>query len=102
MAIKVIMSRHVKPGHEYELHELLVELRSRALRRPGYISGETLVLASDASYHLVISSWSSLGEWRDWEYHPERMELISKINALLTTPAKTEVWLDRGAAVSAV
>ena len=102
MAIKVIMSRHVSLGHEYELHELLVELRSRALRRPGYISGETLVLASDASFHLVISTWSSLRDWRDWEYHTERMELIKKINALLDSPAKTEVWLERGEALGAV
>ena len=65
MTIKVIMSRHVNPGREHELYELLVELRSRALRRTGYISGETLVLESDESLHLVISNWSSLREWRD-------------------------------------
>ena len=102
MTIKVLMSRHVNPGHEHELYELLVELRSRALRRVGYISGETLVLASDESLHLVISNWSSLREWRDWEHHPERMEVVDKINALLASPARTEVWLERGAAPSAV
>ena len=36
MTIKVIMSRHVNPGHEHELYELLVELRGRdqTLERP--------------------------------------------------------------------
>ena len=102
MTIKVIMTRHVNPGRAYELYELLVELRSRALRRPGYISGETLVLASDSSYHLVISNWSSLRDWRDWENHQERTDVIKKINALLVSPAITEVWLDRGTALSVV
>jgi antibiotic biosynthesis monooxygenase (ABM) superfamily enzyme len=102
MTIKVIMYRHVNPGRELELYELLVELRSRALRRPGYISGETLVLASDPSLHLVISNWSTLKDWRDWEFHKERLEVIEKINSLLKSPARTEVWLERGAAPSAV
>ena len=102
MTIKVTMTRHVIPGRAYELYELLVELRSRALRRSGYLSGETLVLASDPSSHLVISSWSSLREWRDWEFHTERMEVIKKINALLTSPAKTDVWIERGETLSGV
>ena len=102
MTIKVTMSRHVIPGRGFELYELLVELRIRALRRPGYLSGETLVLASDPDSHMVISSWSSLREWRDWEFHTERMEVIEKINALLMSPAKTDVWIERGETLSGV
>ena len=102
MTIKVTMSRHVNPGHEREPYELLVELRIRAMRRTRYISGETLVLASDESLHLVISNWSSLREWSDWEHDPERTEVIEKINTLLTFPVRTKVWLERGAAPSAV
>jgi hypothetical protein len=41
MTIKLIMSRHVNPGHKHELYEFLVELRGRALRRPGlYLLGD--------------------------------------------------------------
>ncbi len=102
MAIKVLMSRHVNTGREAELEELLVELRARALKQPGYISGETLILASDPSIHLVISNWSTLKDWRDWEHHQERLEVVDKVNSLLTSPARTEVWLERGTAPSAV
>ncbi len=102
MAIKVIMSRHVNIGWEPELDQFLVELRARALRQPGYISGETLVLASDPSVQLVISTWMTLKDWRDWEHHPERLEVIDKVNAILLSPARTEVWLERGAAPSGV
>ena len=96
MAIKVIMFRVVDPGHEEGLNELLLELRARALKRSGYVSGHTLVLASDQSMHLVISEWTTLKAWRDWENHPDRLEVLDKINAILRLPARTEVWLDRG------
>ncbi|MDA0988495.1 MAG: sugar biosynthesis protein [Chloroflexi bacterium] len=102
MTIKVTMTRQVTPGLAYELYELLVELRSRALKRPGYLSGETLVLASDPGFHMVISNWSSLREWRDWESHTERLEVIRRIDTLLTAPAKTQVWLERGESLSGV
>jgi len=102
VTIKVTMTRHVIPGRAYELYKLLVELRARALKRPGYLSGETLVLASDPDSHLVISIWSSLREWRDWEFHAQRLELLEKINALLTSPAKTDVWIERGETLSGV
>ncbi|MBF8266961.1 MAG: antibiotic biosynthesis monooxygenase [Dehalococcoidia bacterium] len=102
MAIKVIMLRHVLPGREQELNELLLELRIRALRRPGYVSGQTLILTSDPSIHLVIGEWSSLEAWRDWEYHPERLEMIERINTLLTSPTRTEVWWDGGGAMPSV
>ena len=102
MAVKVLMSRHVNLGREDELSELLLELRSRALRQQGYISGETLVLASDPSVHLVISNWSSLKDWLDWEHHSDRMQVVEKINALLNSPARTQVWLDRVGAPSGV
>ena len=102
MAIKVVMIRHVNRGREYELYQLLVALRSKALRQKGYISGETLVLACDPSVHMVISNWSSLRHWRDWEHHSERMQVVEQINALLTSPARTEVWLERAGAPSAV
>jgi hypothetical protein len=51
---------------------------------------------------MVISIWSSLREWRDWEFHAERLELIEKIDALLTSPVKTDVWIERGDTLSGV
>ncbi len=42
MAIGVLIKRVTKPGVDArELMPLIVELRSLAVRQPGYISGET-------------------------------------------------------------
>lgn len=98
MTIKVTIKRHVRHGKEAKLNSLLIELRSRSLRRSGYLSGETLVSAADPTVHLVISSWSTLEDWKSWENHPERQELITKINDLLDSPAELEVWSQRGPA----
>ena len=96
MTIKVTIKRHVRHGKEAKLNSLLIELRSRSLRRSGYLSGETLVSAADPTVHLVISSWSTLEDWKSWENHPERQELITKINDLLVSAAELEVWSQRG------
>lgn len=96
MAIKVIIKRQVRHGKEAKLNSLLIELRSRTLTRSGYLSGETLVSAADPSVHLVIGSWSNIDDWRSWENHPDRQELIAKINDLLVSASEVGVWLERG------
>lgn len=102
MTVKVTMTRQVTPGRAYELYELPVELRSRALKRPGYLSGETLVLASDPDFHMVVGNRSSLREWRDRESHIERLEMIRRIDTLLTATAKAWVCLELGESLSGV
>lgn len=92
MTIKVTIKRHVRHGKEAKLNSLLIELRSRSLRRNGYLSGETLVSAADPTVHMVVGSWASIDDWRSWEHHPERQELVAKINELLVSPAEVEVW----------
>ena len=63
MSVKVTMLRHVIPGREEELKELVLKMRTIALRQPGYVSGQTLVLASDPSVHLIIGQWLTLEAW---------------------------------------
>jgi quinol monooxygenase YgiN len=96
MTIKVTIKRHVRHGKEAKLNSLLLELRSRSLKRSGYLSGETLVSATDPSVHLVIGTWSGMDDWRSWENHPDRQELIAKINDLLLSAAEVEVWSQHG------
>ena len=56
--VRVIIERRCRPGKEAELETLLVELRTRAMRQPGYISGETL--RGDTLRTVTpLSGWSS-------------------------------------------
>ena len=47
MAVKVLMKRVPASGTWRELNALLRELRILAMSQPGYISGETMLSASD-------------------------------------------------------
>ena len=92
MAVKVIMERTVSSDNQGELAELLKELRARAIRQPGYVSGETLFSVDRPGAHLVISTWESLRDWKNWEKSPERTELASRVEALLSEPSKVTVF----------
>ena len=64
--VKIIIERYIKQGKESELENLLLEMRSKALSQPGYISGETLIAINDPSHRLVISAWSSEEYCKAW------------------------------------
>jgi heme-degrading monooxygenase HmoA len=92
VAVKVIIERSVSPDNQAELAELLKELRARAIRQPGYISGETLFSVDRSGTHLVISTWESLRDWKAWENDPKRLELSGRIEVLLSAPSKSSVF----------
>lgn len=94
MTIKFILERSAKPGKKDELLELLRQLRAKAIHQPGYITGETLTSVDKPGTHIVISTWYSLSNWRAWENHPDRLELLPKIEALLTASPKVAVFME--------
>ena len=92
MAVRIIIERKIKKGKELDLVKLLLEVRSRAVKQKGYITGETLRDYDDPSTHIVISTWESAEDWKSWSGKTERMELQSKIDNLLTEPSKTKIY----------
>ena len=83
MAVKIIIRRKVPKGKEAELLPLLLELRTRATTRPGYITGETLRNVKEPEDYLVISTWQSMDVWNAWEGSRTRKEIQERIDALL-------------------
>lgn len=92
MAVKVIIVRHVPSEATEELTPLLLELRSQALKQPGYISGETLIRVDDAREHLVISTWDSLEHWNAWLINPERVQIQERVDVLLGAETYFQVY----------
>jgi heme-degrading monooxygenase HmoA len=99
MAVRIIIERRIKKGKEADLAKLLLELRSRAVKQKGYITGETLRDFEDPSIHIVISTWESADDWKRWSNRGERTEVQSKIEDLLMEPAKTKIYELIGAKV---
>ncbi len=83
MAVKIIIRRKVPKGKEAQVLPLLLDLTSKAITQPGYISGETLINIDDLEDYVVISTWKSVDNWKAWEASKEREEIQGRIDALL-------------------
>jgi len=94
LAIKVMLKRVPNPEKWPELNEILVELRMLAMSHRGYISGETLLSATDQGTTLVISHWATINGWQEFASSPRRMTLLDKIRPLLAEPASMEIWVE--------
>ena len=92
MAVKVFIKRHIRKGKTEETLALLKEVRSQALKQPGYISGETLVNHYDPCNIMVVSTWQTIEDWIHWEESDRRIANEAKIEGLLKTPVKFEIY----------
>ncbi len=92
MAVKVLIRRKMTGANELELSALLRELRTLTTNRKGYISGETFSRLDKEGESLVVSTWQSADDWRDWVLSPERQSLQGKIDILLGVETMYEIY----------
>jgi heme-degrading monooxygenase HmoA len=83
MTVKIIIKREVPKGEEANLTPLLTKLRALAISQPGYISGETLRNIDNPQDFVVISTWQSADDWKEWISSGERNKLQKEIDDLL-------------------
>jgi len=88
--IRVIIERHAKDGTR--LLTLLREVRTEAMKQPGYISGETLVNTEDSSTIIVVSTWNSLKDWKAWYASDKRAQIENKFESLLVEPPRITTY----------
>ena len=94
MAVKVLMKRVPKTGTWRDLNTVLRDLRMLAMTQPGYISGETLLSATNQGTTMVISVWSTLKDWTDYVDSPQRKALLDQLEPILAEPVYTEIWVE--------
>ena len=92
MAVKVLIKRKVGEKVAPELDALLRKLRALTLSRKGYISGETFHRVDKEGVNMVISTWQSIDDWREWTLSKDRIELQERIDQLLGLPTEYEVF----------
>jgi len=92
MAIKIFIKRYVKKGKTQEAIELLKDVRSHALKQPGYISGETLINHYDPCNITVVSTWQTIDDWIRWEESDERSAKENQLEGLQEGPADFEIY----------
>jgi heme-degrading monooxygenase HmoA len=92
MAVKVLITRRVPRDKALDMIPLLREMRTLAMHQKGYISGETLRNLDDPDEFLVISTWNSSSDWRDWLKKKEREEIQAKMDALLSGETEHKIF----------
>ena len=93
MLAKVLIKRRFKSGHTKEIVSLLNDMRSAAMRQPGYISGLTLMEPENPNMMLVIGTWQSIEAWNQWKAHAERtrLDVMLEIHQVGSTQYETYV-----------
>jgi heme-degrading monooxygenase HmoA len=91
MAVKIFIKRFVKKGKTQEAVELLKDVRSQALKQPGYISGETLINHYDPCKITVVSTWQTIDDWIRWEESDERSAKENQLEGLQEGPTDFEI-----------
>ena len=92
MPVKVIIKRKWKIEQPEELLPLLTELRSRAQKQAGYISGETLRSLDDPGDFMVISEWETSDDWKKWSQSKERRDIQHKVDSLIGERSFYEIY----------
>ena len=93
MSVKIIIERKFKDAPNVEDIRTVNDLRIKAMRQKGYISGETLVDPEDNRRVVVLSSWTSLEGWATWLNSPERQQLEAKLAPHLEEPTTIRNFL---------
>lgn len=92
MAVKVLIKRRVPRDKARDMIPLFKQMRVQASDQPGYISGETLRSLDRPEEYLVISTWESSNDWKNWLQTSERKEVQGKIDHLLGGKTEYEVF----------
>ena len=92
MAVKILIKRQFKENSTRQAVALLNSFRHDAMRRTGYISGETLINHYDPCQITVISTWQTVEDWIQWEESDERATLEANLKNMLKAPVQFEVY----------
>ncbi|MEE9537292.1 MAG: antibiotic biosynthesis monooxygenase family protein [Desulfobacterales bacterium] len=92
MAVKILIRRKVPENKARQMIPLFREMRTLANEQPGYITGETMKNLEKPDEFLVISTWETSDDWKQWEQSDERQQIQSKIDALLGGKTDYEIF----------
>jgi heme-degrading monooxygenase HmoA len=89
--IRVLIERRLIEHVETFAYDAFREIRHEAIKKPGYISGETLRDIDDPNHFIVISSWQSREDWNAWASSEERLQADEQFRAALAETEKITV-----------
>ncbi len=92
MAVKIFIKRSVPQNKAKAMIPLFRKMRASATNQPGYITGETLRSLENSEEFIVISTWQSSEDWKNWLQSKERKEIQGKIDDLLGGETQYDIY----------
>ena len=92
MAVKVLIKRKISQDRAKALIPLVRQMRASAATQAGYITGETLRSLDNPEEFLVISTWQSSDDWKNWLKSEDRNKVQDKIDDLLGGETNYEIF----------
>jgi len=90
--IKIHIRRKVPEDKVDDLKLLINQLRGVTMGTPGYVAGETLKRVDQPAESLVVTKWQSEFYWKQWLQSKERAEIQDKIDQLLGSETRYEIY----------
>jgi heme-degrading monooxygenase HmoA len=91
--LTVVTTTRLRAGAEQEWDAVMRERFDSARGRPGWVSGQLLVPADDASTRVIVGTWRSRGDWEDWHHDPAFLERRTTLEGLEADPSSAQ-WFD--------
>ena len=92
MAVKILIRRIVPEEKARKMIPLFRKMRSLANEQPGYITGETMRNLEKPDEFLVISTWETSDDWKQWEQSDNRQQIQGEIDDLLGGTTEYEIF----------
>ncbi|MEJ2282684.1 MAG: antibiotic biosynthesis monooxygenase [Desulfobacterales bacterium] len=90
--IRIHIRRKVPEDKTEGLKALINQLRAVTMGTPGYIAGETLKRIDQPGESLVVTKWQSEFYWKQWLESKDRAEIQGKIDQLIGSETRYEVY----------
>lgn len=89
--IRVIIERSIAESLEANYEDTAKQTLQKAIRAPGFISGESLKDITNSRHRVILCNWRSTQDWQAWQLSHERKEMMDKLNLMLEREEKVTV-----------
>ncbi|OEY67189.1 antibiotic biosynthesis monooxygenase family protein [Marinobacter sp. X15-166B] len=91
--IRVLIERHIAESLEAAYEERSRKVLQQAVAADGFISGETLVDATDPNHRLTLANWRSQADWDRWYHSDTRREHMLEVVPMLDQEERITILL---------
>ncbi len=92
MTVKILIKRKIRDAAITEASKMLIQARTNALGKKGYISSETLSNCENPNEIMVLSMWRSKADWDAYKEDQSRIDLEREFEQLFDGPTEYSAY----------